>query len=57
MAHTILHIVLYIWVLASAGFALIAKWSHINSFMEFLVKIMAIVAVVWVILDFLKIQY
>ena len=57
MAHTILHIVLYIWVLASAGFALIAKWSHIAPLLEFLMKLMAIAAVVWVILDFLKIQY
>jgi hypothetical protein len=57
MAHTILHIVLYIWVLTSAGFALVAKWSSTNIVIEILMKIMAIAAVVWAILDMLKIQY
>jgi hypothetical protein len=57
MTHTILHIVLYIWVLVSAGFALVAKWSRISTLFEILMKIMAIAAVVWVILDILKIQY
>jgi len=57
MAHTILQIVLYIWVLASAGFTLVAKWSNANTLIEILMKIMAIAAVVWVILDILKIQY
>jgi hypothetical protein len=56
MAHTILHIVLYIWVLASAGFTLVAKMS-INQIAAIILKIMAIAAVVWVILDMLKIQY
>ncbi len=56
MGHTIPLIVLYIWVLASAGFTLVAKLT-INQIAGIIFKIMAIAAVVWVILDFLKIQY
>ena len=57
MKHTILLYVLYAWVLISSGFTLIAKWTNMNKIIEVLVKLFAISAIIWVILDFLKIQY
>jgi len=56
MEQTIMHIVLYIWVLVSAGFTLVAKLNF-NKIVAIILKIMAIANVVWVILDILKIQY
>jgi len=57
MGHTILNILLYIWIIVSVGFTLIAKWSHISKFNELIMKSVAIAAFVWMILDMLNIKY
>ena len=57
MAHTILYGITIFWLLFSAGFALIAKWSKVHFIVEIVLKLTAIAAVVWVILELLKIQY
>ena len=34
MGHTILHVIVYIWIFVSAGFALSAKWTGMKTLVE-----------------------
>lgn len=57
MGHTIMHWILIVWVLLSAGFALVAKLTGMSDLIKILIKLLSIGAVICVVLDLLKVNY
>lgn len=55
--HTILEVIAMTWVVIAGGFLLIAKLSGISPFFQVLLKVGTVLAMVYFLLDILKIAY